>query len=571
MNKIHVPAVRAVVWLIAILLGALQAWVYRFVPSSEDIVSYLDIADAYLQGEWNVAINGTWSPLYSWLLGLIISILKPSPYWEFPVVKFLNFLIYLFALICFDLFLRELIFFYQEKTPQSPNRAFIMPEWAWAILGYTLFIWSSLVWIGIYCDTPDLCTAALVYLASGIVLRVHTRSDSWFNFIMLGLCLGFGYLSKAAMFPLAFVFLTTAMLSVCNLRRALPRVLVALLVFTIVSSPFIVALSIAKGRLTFSDAGKLSYAWFVNPGDFIIPDHHWQGGPPGSGTPKHPTRKILDAPPVYEFGTPIRGTYPPWTEPSYWYEGLTVKFNLKKMIRILWRNTSFYYTQFLGSLILSYLILICVASRFRSFLIRDLAKNWRLFIPAIAGLVIYMIPTDFQLNFIRLQPSTRFIAPFIVLLFAGAFASVRLPNSHKSKKLIVSLSTIALIIIVGRSYQESQTFVTVLRQPEHIHWQVTDGLNQLKSQSGEKVAILGSEDDHEFWARLARVKIVAQIPDISNFWAQDVESISEVFKTVEKTGARIIVNSPQSKMPDSISTASWQKIGNTGYSVHFLR
>lgn len=39
-----------------------------------DGIVYLDIGDAYLRGDWAVAINPVWSPLYSWVLGLVVRI-----------------------------------------------------------------------------------------------------------------------------------------------------------------------------------------------------------------------------------------------------------------------------------------------------------------------------------------------------------------------------------------------------------------------------------------------------------------------------------------------------------------
>ena len=112
----------AIFWLIAILLGSLQAGVYRYNLSSDDLISYLDIGDAYLRGEWQAAVHGYWSPLYSWILALTIFALKPSTYWEFPTVKLANFLIYLFALVCFNYFLRQLIFYYEAKILEDQDR-----------------------------------------------------------------------------------------------------------------------------------------------------------------------------------------------------------------------------------------------------------------------------------------------------------------------------------------------------------------------------------------------------------------------------------------------------------------
>ena len=40
----------------------------------------------------------------------------------------------------------------------------------------------------------------------------------------------------------------------------------------------------------------------------------------------HPTRQIMTHPPVFEFDGPVPGTYPPWTDPSYWNEGVHPRF-----------------------------------------------------------------------------------------------------------------------------------------------------------------------------------------------------------------------------------------------------
>ena len=568
LKKIYV--LKAIFWLIAILLGSLQVWVYRYSLSTDDAIAYLDIGDAYLRGEWDVAINGYWSPLYSWLLGLTITVLKPSVYWEFLTVKLVNFLIYIFALLGFEFFLRELIFYYNTKIDKSSSKnSFKIPEWAWVASGYALFLWSALKWTTLYSDTPDMCTAALVYLTAGIVLHIHTQSANWLSFIMLGATLGFAYLSKASMFPISFVFLAVGMFSVKNLRQALLLTLAALLAFTIVTTPFIAALSIVKGRLTFGDTGKLNYAWHITGG--VRPYRFWHGQEPDGDIPKHPPRKIFDNPEVFEFGTPIGGTYPPWHDASYWYEGITFKFNPIRQIKILASNIFFYYKQFLGILIFGYLILVCVGGKFW-ILIQNLTESWMLIIPAAAGLGVYAIGTDMQEAFAYSQPSTRYIAPFIVLLFAGVFSSVCLPNSQESKRLIAGM-TIATLVLTGSQFSEqaSKDFWTVLNRPgQHIQWKVAHRLYQLGVQPGEKVAVFGYYFPHYHWARLARVKIVAEILEPRSFWEAESAVRAKVLKAIEGTGARVIVQKPGFKIPNSALALGWKKIDSTDYYAYFF-
>ena len=561
--------IRLVFWCFGILLAAIQAIRYCYTLSSDDIVPYLDIADAYLRGDWTNAINGNWSPLYSWLLGSILWLLKPSPAWEFQTVKLLNFLIFLFAFISFEFFLRQFILSV-EKSPflNRSKRSFQVPEWVWLCLGYTLFLFSSIYWIGVYCDTPDMVNSGFLYLAAGLILRIALHPESWFNFIALGGVLAFAYFSRAAMFPLSSVFLLVAFFSGKNLRQALPRTVVALLIFLLIASPYITALSSKKGHLTFSETGKLSYVWFIHPTFFVIPDHFWQGEPPEFGTPKNPLQEIFSDPKVFEFGEPIGGTYPLWTDPSYWYEGIIAKLNLKALMRAFILNSLSYFRLFLGVLCFGFLILIIWSDRTQEAL-RNLASRWQLFVLAIAGLGLFIISTDFTANTMPTQPVTRFIAVFIVLLFAALYSTIQLPNLRSTRAVITGL-TLATVAVVGLQLgtvaAKSGTEILFEKQ-ENIHWQVAQGLSQLGIQPGDQVAILGPEMEHVFWARLARVKITVQLPELEEFWVKDEMIKANLLTAIKATGIDVVVHpgKPLREIPD----IQWQQVGDTQYYAYF--
>ncbi|HEY0098831.1 MAG TPA: hypothetical protein VGB76_07745, partial [Pyrinomonadaceae bacterium] len=333
--------IERVCWLVAAALGFLQAWGRRHNSNDglaymgADGISYLDIGDAYWRGDWQAAINAMWSPFYSWLTGLALRLIQPTPYWEFTVVQLLNFSIYLFALFAFALFLRELERFRDSRTKEAAhfdaltsdadaqaidgdaqNGSHTLPAWAWLAFAYALFVWTSLSMNRVARTSPDVLVSALVFNASALLLRIRMRRAGWLTFALFGLTLGVGYLSKTFMFPLAFVFLAVSLFAGGNVRRAVPRVALALFVFLAVSAPFVVALSRAKHRLTIGDTARLNYAWHVNR---TTPFIHWQGDAAGAtGTPTHPTRKLFDSPAVYEFAAPVSGTYPPWYDPTYW-------------------------------------------------------------------------------------------------------------------------------------------------------------------------------------------------------------------------------------------------------------
>ena len=47
-------------WVLAVALGLLHAWNGRY-EVSPDGISYLDMGEAYLRGDWAMAVNGYWS------------------------------------------------------------------------------------------------------------------------------------------------------------------------------------------------------------------------------------------------------------------------------------------------------------------------------------------------------------------------------------------------------------------------------------------------------------------------------------------------------------------------------
>jgi hypothetical protein len=557
---------KLLVWSAVILLGGLQAWASRYNISSEDGVAYLDIGDAYWRGDWANAINGQWSPAYSVILGLALKILQPSSYWEFPVVKLVNFSIYVFVFGCFEFFLRRLRRFYLERISQSDN-LFAASETEWRLLGYALFLWFALEWVKVSSDTPDLLTAGFVFLASGILLNLGSGERPWLEFSLLGIFLGLSYLSKTVMFPLSLVFLAVSLFPTGNFRKAVPLTLVALLFFAVTTAPFIAALSNAKGHLTFGETGKLNYAWFVNPGEFIIPDHHWQGGPPDSGAPEHPTRKIFDNPEAFEFATPIGGTYPPWYDPTYWYQGVKTKFDIAQHVRLIVKNGRFYFQHFLAVAIFVALLLIAFSDGFAVSVRELLRKSWKLLIPAAAGLAVYMLDSDLELNFFVSQPDTRYIAVFVVLLFAGLFVGVPLPDGQASRRLVSGL-TLATVVTMGSFFLlDVSDQIKYGRSTKPLDWQVAEGLKALSIPPGTAVANLDLRQ--YYWARLGRLKIVAEVPNALAFWAASSATRAQVLQKIRETGARAMVQNPGLSIPSrAVSEEGWREIGATGAYVY---
>src|SRR5215208_5932895 len=190
----------------AVLVGLLYATIAIHDQSmNEDGVSYLDLGDAYLAGDWR-PINSVWSPLYPLILGSVLRLVRPSLQWEFTVVHLVNFGVYVLALICFEFFWRETRRALETEVRSDPGKI-ILPEWAWWTFGHTLFIWSAVVLIRLRTVTPDMVVAAIVYLAAGLLVRIGTAQSRPTTHPAFGGLLGLGYLTKAVMFPIGLIFL----------------------------------------------------------------------------------------------------------------------------------------------------------------------------------------------------------------------------------------------------------------------------------------------------------------------------------------------------------------------------
>jgi hypothetical protein len=99
--------VRLTFWTVGILLAAAQAWVFRFYTSA-DSVSYLDMSDGMLRdSDWHRLINGIWSPLYPFLVGLARRIFPVSAANEIPEAHLVNIGFFIFAFVCFEFFLQR--------------------------------------------------------------------------------------------------------------------------------------------------------------------------------------------------------------------------------------------------------------------------------------------------------------------------------------------------------------------------------------------------------------------------------------------------------------------------------
>ena len=539
--------IRIAFWFFAVIAGFLEAWEGRFYMEP-DGVNYLDIADAYLRHDWASAINDYWSPLYSWLLAGTKWLFHPSPYWESTALHLLNFALYLLALLSFEFLFRRLLPLLAERYPDAVGDQGL-PGWAWWTLGYAAFLIAALRLITLSNDNPDMALASFLFLAAGLLIEIASRPDSAVRHIMLGVVLAVAYFTKSIMFPLSFVHLAAALLARGGWKKPDLRALAGLAAFLLVSSPFVIALSRAKGHLTFGETGRIAYFNQVTL-------------PLLSGPSKllHPYNRLFENPTVYEYSSQFTSTYPPWHDGSYWWEGVKFRFSLSSQLRAIARGAADYFRilSVEKEWIAGWLVLAIFAGAWSAHAKRWLAL-WLLWLPPAAMLVLYSL--------VLVEP--RYVAVAMAIVWLSLFAA--LPwNKLSSVPHPASAVVLAIAAISGAALlrEVAPSIVACLRPPTHSQWVAAVQLRRLHLRPGDCVAVLGHTTVADYWAHLDGFTIIADVPleQVPSYWATTPEKRAEISSTLARFGVKAVVSATAPPIPDG-----WQPLADSGYYVSVLQ
>ncbi|MEI6128159.1 MAG: hypothetical protein WCQ99_16545 [Pseudomonadota bacterium] len=216
---------------------------YRY-QINPDGISYISIAQKYVAGECYHAINGYWSPLFSWLLipGLYLRV-EPL-----LAAKMLNLFVGMVVILSLCSFVRK--FQIRQRTQF-----------------FFLFILIPLVLDFSYAQiTPDLLTASVLIFYLNAIFDVNYPNKSRSG-ILCGIIGGLAYFSKHYCF-LFFILHFPVMHAIhyfrdpspLTRRNILRHFIKGLTVFLLMCSPWIGLISYKYGKLLFSTAGSLNLA-----------------------------------------------------------------------------------------------------------------------------------------------------------------------------------------------------------------------------------------------------------------------------------------------------------------------
>ena len=568
-SDLSLSRIRPILWGVSGFLGVVQTWYSRHVLRADGI-SYMAIADYYRKGDWHNALNDYWSPLYSWAIAVMEIVLHPSPYWQAATLHVVNLLAYIAAIIGFELFLRHLIAFQQRQTTADISRIPLSAQTLY-LTGYSLFLVAALFTIHLEVCSPDIIAVAITFSLAYFLLKIESGSAGMTTFAAFGAALALGYLDRAAFAPAVCVYIVTALILLRRRRMpALKPLMLACVLCTLIVGPFITVLSVSRGHFTLGTAGKLNYAWEVSG---VTRSVHWQGEPFNFGRPVHPTHKISTNPAIYTFAEPIGGSYPPWFEPSYWYDGMVLRFELRPQLHILRLNLIYFFYLFLPSPVTLACLLLIPFMGLRQWLsARGIFQYWFLLLPTLAYISL------FCLVFIE----RRYIAGSLVLMWVCLLASLTVPVNRFvrfSNIAIQSLSVLfCMAVLAPRLFQPTKLVLSDLvhrREAEwNLNWMLVEKFRQFGLKPGDRIAYIGDSLNID-WPRLAGVRIIAEVPVtwersdnfsrsiytgdkwVKAFWSDPPAERLRILRAFKEAGAKFVVTS---SIPAGADASGWQEL-----------
>jgi len=357
-----------------------------------DGISYLSIAEKYLQGNFRDAVNGYWAPLLSWLLAPALIIVRD----RFLAMRIVSLFIGLFTLIVF----------------MHAARVFRLKGWIRRAI--SLAVIPPILYYANIQFTSDLLLAGMFLLYVTLVMDSRYLEDPR-RAALVGMSAAFCYFAKHYALPLLILHLTVASLAHLSLKpitKVFRNFGISFMLFLCVSSCWVGVLSIRYGQLTISTAGAYNMA-SIGPSRPPYPMDKGRLVPP----PNQTARSIWEE--------PSQAGYPPAWSPlkstkSFIYEIRLCLTNLWLIVRYLHD-----FTIFASMIVAGYVVLLF--KRRQSWIVQPLL-----------ALLIY--PAGYVL--VRVEP--RYLWPMSMIMFLMAGYLLSIVTRKRSFVAIVILSFVAL-------------------------------------------------------------------------------------------------------------------------------
>lgn len=534
---------------LSLLLMSLQAVITRQ-DMNPDGVSYLDIADHLLNGQFSVLAHPYWSTLYPVLLAPAIGIARTDSIDMFVVVHAVNWLIGVLTLCAFVCLLREL----RVRSGGEKSEQDRLHSKSFLLIAYALLTYAILDLIGIGLVTPDLFVCLITVLSAGLFLRMEHRANSnamgWALF--LGWLLGVGYYVKASMLPIGLLFILAILIGAIWKPRRMMIAFAALAAFLTTVAPLVGSISQRVGHFSIGETGRINYLNFV----LLEPQFYsWHA------------RTLFSDPLVVDLRDTVPGTSPEHYDPSYFAPATPLKVDAGLQLSAVFLSLSSIFGITANiCLIMVFVTVLLSSPQLRKHDGLPLVLTW-----SIAAVLLYSL----------VLIENRYIGAFWLLSWLAALMWIR---PTKNIEQISRVTCVSAGLVFG-------LVLTALAQ--QFYWpgpssgansaEVVEQLRGAGIGSGAKLAVLGFPVARPaFVARLGQMRIIATIRErelrrsdqaqagvspAERFWKLDDSQLGSLVAALKGAGVDAILALDQ---PCTKRGPEWIKLGRNTDCVRKL-
>lgn len=545
-------ALRVAFWALGIAFACAQSWILRYEISS-DSISYLDMSDAVMPGgDWHRLINGVWSPLYPFLLGLFRRVFHISPVNEIADCHLLNVLIFVFAFAGFEYLLVGLKRSAYRSQPAN-NKLAALSEWMYLPVAYSLFLWSAIAQISGEFLRADMLMSGFLYFACGILCRMRKARATWGQFLLLGATLGMGFLAKAPMLPIGTLILAAALLTVADWRPAMKMTIGGGGLMLLIGSLYFVPLSRQVGHFSLGESSSFNYIVHV---DGAKPHWYLQDSGLATGAFSRKPEKFFSQPDAYAFPFSVPVTHPLRFDPSYWTAGARPHFVWNLQIAAMHRAITA-FTKFSQDLIgiLAAALILALLCRGTTSLYEAALRIWPVWLVGLAGCAMYL----------AIYVEARYVGAFLALFWLGVVFGLPIPRNLNRQVVGVWVLLVVGLLLLP-TFLATHIYHHELAET-NIDAEGALALSRFGIQPGDDVARISPMVNDYGPERILRVEIVAEVDlgQAEEFWASSYATQQQLLQAMELRGVKaVIATSP--RLTDE-NRSQWTRLGKTRYWV----
>jgi hypothetical protein len=174
-------------------------------------------------------------------------------------------------------------------------------------------------------------------------------------------------------------------------------------------------------------------------------------------------------------------------------------------------------------------------------------------------------PVSLCAAFLLVHVEERYTAPFVVLLCLVAYRFVLSGMDRYVEKAVLLTVMLALLIPVGGQIlwaggRAARDAVNPAKSDALI---IAEAVTSAGVKPGDSIAVVGSGYSAIQYARLARARIVAEIPDEESFWQASATESREAEQRLAGIGVKVLV---ATNAPTRARGTGWWQVAGTKYS-----